>query len=739
MMASGLLRRIMSTSNERGSILLITLVSVAIVALLGLAVYDLALIEAQFSAASVIDYRAYEIAQAGIERGIREFRDLYIAYPPGSETFVQSSTTCAPTPCNTTQFHPANLTNTTVPAQTIAAGPFAGGVDPGGVYLLELKYLTVDEARNSIDVVSSTYPYGLQCFPDKVHGTWCANLAFLKSTGTATDGAGNTRTRTIQTLVRATSTSPWAGGIVAGNGSPAGSPAVSGEVLIAGGIQVLGGSVSNPAVGIGGGSNAGVMNSWYALDSSSPYSQSESTNETLSRLKTRQLICPPATNCTGGTNLVESLGAEIKIYGNINGQMVNVGAGTPIGLAGVSAPYQEPQRLGNRGKGALDGIYIAGGCELPCIGIAPQPFNSGASISVDRGNLTKPYPSRPPIGPLSTPNGTWPTINDLATIYNYSTLTPANLAYFDWFKKHTDAVSGCTGGCTASIIASAPVNAANCLVSPVINCNHGLPIGNFLNPIADGPSSYRFRHSFTFKDRGDNLRLAEICWMRDMAGSDSGSAPPSRTLEFGMPTCETPNSPANPVLLWIQFPWGINRSSGNPYNFRGAAVIVTSGGFYIDESFQSYCPAAPCSNNKFPEDHLFAIMTDSGNIDLAFSSSSIVSRIIMGYFFASGGNIRVWRDVNIAGMLRADSICFRNSSGCSGGVPPGGKGPGFFQASFLDARQIPNELPASYELPTKPSGGRWQVTSVPQFWIECRRGPSGTLPATPSGICPYDQ
>ena len=58
-----LLRRLLrSSSNERGSILLIAIVSVAVVSLLGLAVYDLALIESNFSAASVIDYRAYEIA-----------------------------------------------------------------------------------------------------------------------------------------------------------------------------------------------------------------------------------------------------------------------------------------------------------------------------------------------------------------------------------------------------------------------------------------------------------------------------------------------------------------------------------------------------------------------------------------------------------------------------------------------------------------------------------------------------
>ena len=62
------------------------------------------------------------------------------------------------------------------------------------------------------------------------------------------------------------------------------------------------------------------------------------------------------------------------------------------------------------GKGPLDGVYIAGGCVLPCTGGAPQPFNGGASVFVDRGNLTKPYPNNPPSGPLSSRRapGTWP-------------------------------------------------------------------------------------------------------------------------------------------------------------------------------------------------------------------------------------------------------------------------------------------------------------------------------------------
>lgn len=744
------LRRHLRSPDERGSILLITLVSVAIVTLLGLAVYDLALIEAQFSAASVIDYRAYEIAQAGIERGIRELRNLYMSYLPGAETFVAGSTTCSPTPCDTTQFHPANLTNTTVPPQTIAAGPFAGAVDPGGTYTLEVKYLTVAEANNSIAAVALTYPSGIQCFPDNVFTSWCANLAFLRSTGTATDGAGNTRTRTIQTLVKASSTSPWAGGIVAGNGNPVTS--VGGEALIGGSVHILGGFTANPAMNIGGGSNAGMVNSWFPLSSSSGYSQSEAGNESLLRLTPKQSICPPSTNCAGGANLVESLAAEIKVFGNTANQMVNVGGGTSLGQSGPTASYGSPARIG---KGQLDGVYIADGCALPCLGSAPQPFNSGASVFVDRGNLTKPYPKNPPTGPLLAPSGAWPVLNDAVTISNNVAGTDYGQFYLGWFNPN---VSG--GANTASWSGVTTVNPANCggtsLQIDECGRNAGTPYSFsalFNKLTANTPS---FRHSFIFTDRIGIQRTAEVCWKRDTIGFNKGLNPPTlpNTLEFGIPTCETPSGPGNatapfiPVMFWYGSPWGIDYVGGAhvDINFRGWALMLTNATVSIDENLVPYCsnPGAspPCGpvyptagwqgGNKFPENHLFATMTTNG-VMLATLQNDV--RRIFGYFWAMG-DIGIRRDVNVVGMLRGSNVCFRNSSGC-GGIGGGGNIPGFFQASFLDHRKIPNELPAPPEVAGQVSGGRWQVTSVPQFWIECRRGPSDTLPPTPSGICGY--
>ena len=746
---AAVLKRLRRSSDERGSILLITLVSAALVTLLGLAVYDLALIEAQHSAASVIDYRAYEIAQAGIERGIRELRNIYMIGPPGNESFVTGSSTCTPTPCDTTQFRPLNVINNTVPSQTVAAGPFTGAVDPGGTYTLELKYLTIAEANNSIDAVALTYPFGLQCFPDNVFPTWCANLAFLRSSGTATDLAGNTRTRTIQTLVRVSSTSAWAGGIIAAQGNPA----LSGQVLIGGSIQVLGDTTSNPAVSISGGGNAGMTNNWYPLATGSGFAQAEpaGNNHPLLRLTPKQLICPAGASCAGAANLVESLGAEIKVFGNTSFTMFTTGGSTDLGLtAGATALYGAPAR---RGKGPLDGIYIADGCALPCVG-GGNPFSLGGSVRVDRNNITKPYPNRPPIGPLLTPSGAWPVLNDVVTISNNTSGTDYGQFYSGWFNPN---VSG--GANTAFWGGGTTVNPANCsgTALQIDECGRllGVPysFSTLFNLLTKNTPS--FRHSFIFTDRLGRQQQAEMCFKRDTIGFNQGANPPAlpNTLEFGMPTCAAPSGPGNgtapyiPVMFWYGSPWGIDQAGGHvDINFRGWAFMVTNATVTIDENFLPYCDnpgaAPPCgpafpaagweTGNKFPENHLFAVMTTNG-VMLATNRNNVSH--IFGYYWAMG-NIGVQRDVNVIGMLRGSNVCFRNSGSC-GGIGGGGSIPGFFQASFQDQRKIPNELASPYEVPAQISGGRWQVAPVPQFWLECRRGPADALPLTPSGICGY--
>jgi len=740
-------RAVLRSRDESGSILLITLVAVAVITLLGIAVYDLAQIEGQYAQISLIDYRAYEVAQAGIERGIRELREAWNAKPATFESWTSADPTCTPAPCSATQYKPWIVLNNTVAAQTIAAPSPYAGADPGGTYNLEVKLVSVAEANNPIDAVGTAYPFGQMCMTDStiIMAGLCRNLIFLRGTGTVTDGLGNTRTRTIQTMVKATSSSPWAGGIVAEQGNPA----VSGEVLIAGSIHVLGDGTSNPAVSISGGAGAGMRNNWFDLDTIS-----------LDRLAPRQRICPAGTNCAGGANLVESLGAEIKIYGNTGNTMFQAGPSTDLGKPAPTAAYGVPAR---NGKGPLDFVNIAEGCPLPCTGGGANPFGlaGGSTVTVDRNNITKPYQYRPPRGPIMNVNsGAAQVINDYVSIAG----TDYTQYFSQWFRPHTSPGAGCAG-CSAALWDASGgqnlVHATNC-ANPAL-CNDLLPLtgpGGLLTPLRE--SNPAFRHAFAFRDRTGALQNAEMCWKRDTIdpgnAANQGINPPTvaSTLEFGIPTCGIPSTPGNPVMFEFFANLGIDRNILPPapsiLNYRGVVIIVTGAQVQIDETFQSYCPNdtpsgtnPPCYGtgagaganepNRFPDNHLFAVMSTNG-FDLAPSHANV--NRIMGYFFAMG-NITVRSSVKVVGLLRATNICFRSSAGC-GGVGGGGSVPGFFQASFADARAIPPELPAPYEVPGTVSGARWLFGSVPQFFMECRL-PIGqgiaNLPLTPTGICGY--
>jgi Tfp pilus assembly protein PilX len=742
MISAKTLRALLRPRDERGNILLITLVAVAVITLLGIAVYDLAQIEAQNAQISLIDYRAYEVAQTGIERGIRELRDAWNVKGATFEAWTSPDPTCTPGPCSDTQYKPWIVLNNTVATQTTAA-PYAG-TDPGGTYNLEVKLVSVAEANNPIAAVGTAYPFGQMCITDSsiIFAGLCRNLIFLRSTGTVTDGLGNTRSRTIQTLVKASSSSPWAGGIVAEQGNPA----VSGEALIAGSIHVLGDGTSNPAVFISGGAGAGMRNNWFDLDATS-----------LDRLAPRQLICPAGANCAGGANLVESLGAEIKIYGNTSNTMFQVSGGSDLGKAATTAAYGVPPR---NGKGALDFVNIAGGCLLPCTGGGANPFAlaGGSTVTVDRNNITKPYLYRPPRGPIANVNtgGGLPNaqiINDTFSIGG----TDYPDYFTGWFRPHTTPGINCVG-CSAALwsVGQNLVNATpNCALPAA--CNDGASLVALLTPLHQNQTA--FRHTFSFKDKAGVVQVAEMCWKRETIGGGVGNTGVNlplvtNTLEFGMPNCAVPSTPANPVMFEFFAPLRIDRNGGAAtINYRGAAIIVTGANpMIIDEAFQSYCPNdtasgtnPPCYGtgaggganepNRFPDNHLFAVMNTNG-IDLAPNNPNVGR--IMGYFF-SEGNITVRRNVNVVGMLRAVNICFRNSAGC-GGVGGGGTIPGFFQASFADTRAIPPELPAPYEVLGTVSGARWLFGSVPQFFMECRL-PIGqgiaNLPLTPTGICGY--
>src|SRR6266508_5650267 len=65
--------------NERGSALLMSLVLIFVMTVLGLALFDLGVVESRLVATSQADARALEIAQAGVERALRNLQTTYNA------------------------------------------------------------------------------------------------------------------------------------------------------------------------------------------------------------------------------------------------------------------------------------------------------------------------------------------------------------------------------------------------------------------------------------------------------------------------------------------------------------------------------------------------------------------------------------------------------------------------------------------------------------------------------------
>jgi Tfp pilus assembly protein PilX len=739
--------------DQRGSALLISMVLIVVITILGLALFELGQIEGQHSGASLGDARAFELAQAGMERAIRELSNAFLADPYGSESWVDgpSRPTCAGG-CGTAVYNTMNLANTTLPAS---------GTDPGGTFTVELKQVSVAEANNPVSQGADyTYPYGQSCIPSTpLNPTVCANLMFVRSTGTVAGPPGYTAVRTVQALVKAYSTSYFAGGLTAEKGG-GNDPAIDGRVLIAGSIQVLGRTTINPAFQITGGAALGMRNNWADLWPDTDLAGVR----TLARLTPRQAICPTGADCTGNSNLVESLDAELKVYGNVSNTMVQVNADLGINAIQTAAygdaTINPPNFLaGNRfGKGRIDGVYVSNGCSMPC---TTNAFSfGGGSIYVDTNNFTKPYPYRPPKLPLAgqfdiATTVAYPSTSDRTLINgtSYTTWEGTGPAGFMVGHAQTDPLlAGAPLAQPASAVLSTGrmdfVDANGGYCGPVyqtgkfgvaLSSPHGLS-EHFPGAGAD----WGFCHTFKFVNKAGAVTVGEICWRRGvLAGSlNLINLPPNfataPTLEFGSPSCDVPTDPSSPLLIYHQGTWRIGTTVSPPrdFQYRGSAIIFTGNGhIHIENTLQTTCTASPCAGQRFPENNLLILINrNGGDVDLANTVATDVVNRFMGYVY-SEGTIKNQFLTNLVGSLRAQQFCFNNStgtSGCGGVGSPGGN-PRFYQASFQDPRKIPAELPAS----SGDSGDRWLVNIVPRFWIECRRGPGDTLPTTPTGTCQY--
>ncbi len=80
-----------SARDERGSVILMSIVLVFVMTLLGLALFDLAAIENRMSLSTQADMRAFEVAQAGLERALRELQDGFVADAAGAESWADNA------------------------------------------------------------------------------------------------------------------------------------------------------------------------------------------------------------------------------------------------------------------------------------------------------------------------------------------------------------------------------------------------------------------------------------------------------------------------------------------------------------------------------------------------------------------------------------------------------------------------------------------------------------------------
>jgi hypothetical protein len=793
--------------DERGSALLISLVMIVVITVLGLALFELGQIEGQQAGASLDDARAFELAQAGMERAIRELSNGFFAdglvIPYGSESWVDAPNrpTCTPA-CETAVYQPMNLANNTLPFA--GADPLTGQ-DPGGIFTVELKQVLVTEANNPISAGYAA-PYGQTCIPSTpANPTVCANLMFVRSTGTvaapplATGPPLHPATRTVQALVKAYSTSYFAGGLTAETAGSGNDPAIDGRVLIAGSAQILGTDTINPAFQITGGASMGMRNNladlWPDIDAAgirtlARLAPTDSVAEPLAARR-RQLVCPTGASCPGGANLVESLGAELSVYGNTSNTMVRLNGGTDLGINAVqTVSAYGAVSIGSRyGKGRIDGVYVADGCPFPCTSTT-FTFNGGSTIYVDTNNYTKPYPYRPPKLPLKNQLNV-PVLYPLASHGTLINGTAYPSWYSDFMVDHTrtnpalsggpvsapDAVSAGEAILIAPIalpvlldngefarISSSTANGGYCgdgaLHTTARDYRTSSALVFLLNNLDAGSSdgSRGFCHTFKFMNKAGAVTVGEICWRRnvpvvsggigpsDLTARGTANPPPNYTngnmptLEFGSPSCSTPTDPSNPLLINFNGNFKFARNGGvdKTYQYRGSAIIfLNTHDLDVQQTLQTTCTASPCTGERFPEDNLLVFVTrGNGDVNIANPPGTEIVDRFMAYVYSERA-IKVQKLTNLVGSFRAQQFCFNNSTGTNGcgSVGSSGGNPSVFQANFIDLRKIPAELPAS----SGTSGDRWLVNIVPRFWIECRRSPAPTytLPTTPAGDCGY--
>jgi hypothetical protein len=604
--------------DERGSVLLLSLILIFVMTVLGLALFDLGVVESRLVFTGQTDARAFEIAQAGVERALQKLVDRLNAgdsWAAGTNVYCTGGTT-SKHGCSESQFFPAD-------SAFISSLSFDTGTYAIELMQVQAGTLSVPCTKNSNNL--------------------CDDLMFVRATGSLTNTpAGYSRGRTIQLLAQAF---PSTGTVfprgITGNSS-IGQP-INGNVKIAGSIWISGANGQTSLI-LGGG--AGQSNSYALLDAAS-----------LQRVAALPLVCPAGRTCSGSTGLVESLGASVMISHPTDVPAVVLSGSSYLGQNGDQTYAGDATR---KGKGPLDAVLVADGCTMPCTdNYTGVTLNS--NLFVDDNNITKPFSSVLAAFPQLTdtakvdgvqythfacPQGSSCTPPGSPSTAEFFVSRAANIASIPAIALSLGSAIGLTDATLPFEVSVTFTNQNNATVNGKICWDRAMTP---LPPGISAPPAGLPRHTLEFGSPTCN--------------TPANSANP---LLLYMPSL-------TPAVT------GFNvQRVGGPTNYgvRGSAIVVTNGLVQIEEIWESCLTAGagtPCQNHQFNRDSLFTVMT-TGDMNLGKSTSNIDR--IMGLFYA-GGILTAQKQTNILGSITAFRLCFAGgTSPCS----PGGQVPSFFEA-----------------------------------------------------------
>ena len=186
--------RLEPAGDQRGSVLLMSLVLIFVMTILGLALFDLGVVESRLVLTSQTDARAFEIAQAGMERALAQLQkdtvdQLAANFANASGFPALCSAGTLNRGCSDSRFHPA------------APGFISNPNFDSGFYTVEFMQVTAQTLSIPCST-DSNIPTDTSVSGGKI----CEDLVFVRATGTLDGPAGYSPTRTIQLLAQATLT-----------------------------------------------------------------------------------------------------------------------------------------------------------------------------------------------------------------------------------------------------------------------------------------------------------------------------------------------------------------------------------------------------------------------------------------------------------------------------------------------------------------------------------------------------